>query len=129
LAAKSNKMGAISHGFEFSRTLSCAKATKRNSHKEAQKAHNVYSGRGALCFLPILWARLLIIIFVLFVLFCGDLFCGFCGNRDAQCSDVAARVKGSQRDGVFARSKGAEVDGVDLVTTVGDPVVGKDGDP
>jgi len=35
LAAKSNKMGGNSHGFEFSRTLSC----KKNSHKEAQKAH------------------------------------------------------------------------------------------
>ena len=38
LAAKSNKMAGNSHGFEFSRTLSCAKAMKKNSHKEAQKA-------------------------------------------------------------------------------------------
>jgi hypothetical protein len=39
LTAKSNKMGGNSHGFELSRTLSCAQATKKNSHKEAQKAH------------------------------------------------------------------------------------------
>src|ERR1700741_2077299 len=39
LAQESNKMGANSHGFEFSRTLSCVRATKRNSHKEAQKGH------------------------------------------------------------------------------------------
>ena len=32
-------MGANSHGFGLSRTLSCADATKRNSHKEAQKTH------------------------------------------------------------------------------------------
>jgi hypothetical protein len=31
-------MGGNSHGFEFSRTLSCAKATKKNSHKGAQTA-------------------------------------------------------------------------------------------
>ncbi len=43
LAAESNKMAAISHGFELSHTLSCAEATKRNSHKEAQKAQNDYS--------------------------------------------------------------------------------------
>ena len=77
MAAKSNKMGAISHGFEFSRTLSCAKATNKNSHKEAQKAHNVYSGRGALCFLPILWARLLIIILCFLCFFVAIYFVPF----------------------------------------------------
>jgi hypothetical protein len=41
LAAKSNKMGGNSHGFELSRTLSCANVTKKNSHKEAQKTHNM----------------------------------------------------------------------------------------
>jgi hypothetical protein len=47
LAAKSNKMGGNSHAFALSRTLSCANATKQNSHKDAQKTHNVYSTRSA----------------------------------------------------------------------------------
>ena len=32
LAAKSNKTGGNSHGFEFSRTLSCAKPPRRIGH-------------------------------------------------------------------------------------------------
>src|SRR4030095_12207711 len=46
LAAKSNKIGRNSHGFELSRTLSCAKATKKNSHKEAKTAHKAQKTGG-----------------------------------------------------------------------------------
>src|ERR1700752_1955040 len=104
-------MAGNSHGFELSRTLSCAKATKRNSHKEAQKAHKAHNraSRTLLCllwFLCLLWQ--------------------LSADGDAQCADVAARVKGSERDCVFACSERSEVHGVDFVTAIGNPVVRKD---
>src|ERR1044071_8263432 len=110
-------MGGNSHGFEFSRTLSCAKPMGRIGHirHKSHKRHIKNQGEHTclllcfLCLLCLMWR--------------------LTANGNAQRSDVATGVKGSQGDCVFAGSKSGEVEGVDLVAAISNAVVRKDWDP